>query len=119
LTSLKPALRLLNRPRDRPEHPTLLIDTDHTEAAAFKVAGLAPLLATGAPIDGFGVGTALGTSSDVPALDVRVGSRRGACVDRCWGLVARACLSRLNQRPTALPILVSRPRRGSQPRGMR
>jgi nicotinate phosphoribosyltransferase len=30
---------------------------------------IAALLAAGAPIDGFGVGTALDTSSDVPALD--------------------------------------------------
>ena len=30
---------------------------------------IAELLAAGAPIDGFGVGTALDTSSDVPALD--------------------------------------------------
>ena len=108
--------------RARPEPPTLLIDTYDTEAAALKVAALAPLLAregiaiggvrldsgdlaaharavrevldrgglglttifasgnldewrvadllaAGAPIDGFGVGTALDTSSDVPALD--------------------------------------------------
>ena len=31
---------------------------------------IAQLLAAGAPIDGFGVGTALDTSSDVPALDI-------------------------------------------------
>lgn len=108
--------------RARPDNLTLLIDTYDTEAAARKVAALAPqlgaagiriqgvrldsgdlsdlshrvrrildhaglhdvtifasggldedeiakLVATGAPIDGFGVGTSLTTSSDAPALD--------------------------------------------------
>jgi len=31
---------------------------------------VAELLAAGAPIDGFGVGTAMGVSSDVPSLDI-------------------------------------------------
>lgn len=108
--------------RSQPENVTLLIDTYDTEAAAGKVAALAPrlaadnihiravrldsgdradlakrvrrildaaglghirivcsgnldegeiqrLLATGAPIDGFGVGTRLDTSADAPYLD--------------------------------------------------
>jgi nicotinate phosphoribosyltransferase len=108
--------------RSRPKNLTLLIDTYDTEAAAGKVARLAPKLAAqgskvravrldsgdliglsksvrrilndggltdvtifasggldedyvaeivraGAPIDGFGIGTSLTTSSDVPALD--------------------------------------------------
>ncbi len=111
-----------NFARSRPKNLTLLIDTYDTEAAARKVAALAPrlralgitidavridsgnlaaqagrvrqildaagltrtaifasggldedkirsMLAAGAPIGGFGVGTSLTTSSDVPALD--------------------------------------------------
>jgi nicotinate phosphoribosyltransferase len=78
----------------RPQNLTLLIDTYDTETAARKVVALAPQLAAAgikisavrlgggldedyvaeivraaAPIDGFGIGTSLTTSSDAPALD--------------------------------------------------
>jgi nicotinate phosphoribosyltransferase len=43
---------------------------------------IAQLLAAGAPIDGFGVGTALDTSSDAPALDVVYKLQRYAGVAR-------------------------------------
>lgn len=53
---------------------TLLDDAGHSGITIFASGNLdehriAWLLADGAPIDGFGVGTALDTSSDVPALD--------------------------------------------------
>lgn len=50
---------------------------------------VAELLAAGAPIDGFGVGTALDTSSDAPALDAVYKLQRYADVAPC----ATACSS--------------------------
>jgi nicotinate phosphoribosyltransferase len=52
-----------------------VLDSGHCMDATIFASGnldehrIAQLLAAGAPVDGFGVGTALDTSSDVPALD--------------------------------------------------